>query len=321
MKRFDLITLGGATEDVTALVDDFSLLDNSADPIRSKLIAFEYGAKVGLSDLHSSFGGGASNAAVAAARLGLKVAAHISLGHDNRGDRILRNMVAHKIDTRFIARSKGESGLSFIIKTPTHEHILFTHRGANDYLEINRKLSIALRKAKRVYISSLSGSWRGILKQIAETKARIAWNPGRLQLLAGYSVLRNFLQEVEILVLNKDEATELLISKPGVKKSSYSRTDLLRALSKMGPKLVLITEGGKGASLICDNKIYQQKSVAKKVVDTTGVGDAFAATFISYYDKHQDIARALRAAAKNAASVIGKAGAQNGLKTKSELGI
>ncbi len=321
MKRFDLITIGGATEDVTAVVDDYSLLDNSADPIRSKLIAFEYGAKVGLSDLHSSFGGGASNAAVTAARLGLKVAAHICLGHDNRGDRMLRNLAVHKIDTRFIIRSKGESGMSFIIKTPSHDHILFTHRGANDNLEINRKLSIALRKAKRVYISSLSGSWRAVLKAVGESGGHIAWNPGRLQLLAGYSALKNFLQQVEILVLNKDEATELLISKPGVKKSSYSRTDLLRALSKMGPKIVLITEGGKGASLISENKIYQQKSVAKKVVDTTGVGDAFAATFVSYYDKTGDIVRSLRAAAKNAASVVSKSGAQHGLKTKSELGI
>lgn len=321
MKRFDLITIGGATEDVTAVVDDYSLLDNSADPIRSKLIAFEYGAKVGLSDLHSSFGGGAANAAVTAARLGRKVAAHISLGHDNRGDRMMRNLVVHKVDTRFITRSKGESGMSFIVKTPSHEHILFTHRGANDNLEIHRKLSVALSKATRVYVSSLSGSWRGILKQIAETKAHIAWNPGRLQLLAGYSALKNFLQDVEILILNKDEATELLISKPGVKKSSYSRTNLLRALSKMGPKIVLITEGGKGASLIFENKVYVQKSVAKKVVDTTGVGDAFATTFVTYYDKYHDINRALRAAAKNAASVVSKPGAQQGLKTTAELGV
>ncbi len=321
MKRFDLITIGGATEDVTAVVDDYSLLDNSADPIRSKLIAFEYGAKVGLSDLHSSFGGGAANTAVCAARLGLKVAAHICLGHDNRGDRVMRNLIVHKVDTRFITRSKGESGLSFIVKTPSHEHILFTHRGANDNLEIHRKLNVALRKATRIYVSSLSGAWRGILKQIAETQAHIAWNPGRLQLLAGYSALKNFLQEVEILILNKDEATELLISKPGVKKSSYTRTDLLRALSKMGPKIVLITEGKKGASLIFENKMYIQKSMAKKAVDTTGVGDAFAATFVSYYDKTHDIARSLRAAAKNAASVVSKPGAQHGLKTKNELGV
>ncbi len=321
MKRFDFISIGGATEDVTAVVDDYSLLDNSADPIRSKLIAFEYGAKVGLSDLHSSFGGGAANTAVCAARLGLKVAAHISLGHDNRGDRIMRNLVTHKINTRFVVRSKGESGLSFIVKTPSHEHILFTHRGVNDRLEISNKLLSAMRKARRVYVSSLSGSWRMVIKQIGDSAARIAWNPGRLQLLAGYSTLKNFLQEVEILILNKDEATELLISKPGVKKSSYSRTDLLRALSKMGPKIVLITEGKKGASLIFENKIYIQKSVAKKAVDTTGVGDAFAATFVSYYDKTHDIARSLRAAAKNAASVVSKPGAQHGLKTKSELGI
>ena len=85
--------------------------------------------------------------------------------------------------------------------------------------------------------------------------------------------------------------------------------------------MVLITEGAKGAAAICENKIYQQKSVAKKVVDTTGVGDAFAATFISYFDKDQDISRALRAAAKNAASVIGKPGAQHGLKTIRELGL
>lgn len=321
MKKFDVITIGGATEDLTAQVDDYSILDNSSDPLRSKLIAFEYGAKVGLNDLQASFGGGAANTALAFARLGNKVAAHICLGKDERGARIKFNLSAHKIDTRFLAQSNKATSLSFIVKTPKQEHILFTFRGANDDLEISRKLSAALRKAKRVYISSLSGSWRVVLKAIGETKAKIAWNPGRLQLVAGYAALKGFLQNVEIMILNKDEATELLISKPGERKTSYSRSELLRSLAKFGPEIVVITEGAKGAAAIFNKKIFSQKALSSKIIDTTGVGDAFAATFVASYDKHKDVAKALRAAAKNSASVLAKPGAQHGLKSAAELAL
>ncbi len=319
MKRFDVITIGGATEDLIAMVDDYVMINNATDPLRTKLVAFEYGAKIGITDLHSGFGGGAINSALAFTRLGKKVAVHACLGEDERGDRILQNLLKHKIDTRFTLRHAGASGLSTIVKTAANDHVIFTYRGANDYLEIHSSLLRAMQKAKRVYVSSLTGPWRNALKKIMDSKANIAWNPGRVQLSAGYSVLKQFLEKTEILILNKDEATQLYVSQQGIKKGNYSIQQLLRALTKYGPRIVVITNAGKGASAMSNKTIYNQKSLSSKVVDTTGVGDAFAATFVASFDMHHDISRALLVAAKNAASVLTKAGPHHGLKTAAEL--
>ena len=69
--------------------------------------------------------------------------------------------------------------------------------------------------------------------------------------------------------------------------------------------------------LIFDNtpeKIYHQSIVkVKKVVDTTGAGDAFASSFLGEYLKKDSIEAGLKFGAENASSVIQKLGAQNGL--------
>jgi len=321
MKRFDVVTIGGATEDIAFTVDDYVLLDNTADPLRQKLVGFEYGSKIGVTDTRLSFGGGAANTAVSFARLGKKTATVIAVGKDDRGEHIIKNLKNHAINCRSIERVSGNSGMSFILLTKSGEHVLFTDRGVNDKLAINRAAVKLIKKAKRVYLSSLSGTWKAVLSDIFEHDALVAWNPGRKQLSAGFSVLKPFLERTDILILNKDEALELVLSKRGEARRSESTSYLLKKLRSFGPRIVVITEGAKGAHGFDGTKIYKQAARKEKVVDTTGVGDAFASAFVAVYDTRGDIVKALRCAMKNAASVVSKPGAQHGLLSARQLGI
>ncbi len=321
MKRFDVVSVGGATEDVAFTVDDYVLIDNERDPLRQKLVGFEYGSKIGVSDTRLSFGGGAANTAVSFARLGKKTAAIIAVAKDERGERIIKNLKNHSIDCRAIERNIGNSGVSFVLQVKTGEHVLFTHRGVNDKLVIIRSAAKVLKKAKRIYLSSLTGLWKPVLNDIFKNQCPIAWNPGRKQLSAGYSVLKNFLEQTDTLILNKDEALELVLSRRGETKKSAATSYLLKKIYSFGPRLVVITEGVKGAQVFDGKKVYKQSVVKSKVVDTTGVGDAFASAFIASYDTHGDIVKALRCAAKNSASVVSKPGAQHGLLSARQLGL
>lgn len=321
MKRFDVVTVGGATEDIFFTVDDYVMIDNARDPLRQKLVGFEYGSKIGVSETRSAFGGGAANTAVCFSRLGKKTAAIIAVGHDERGLRIIDNLKKHKIDCQCLEKADKPSGVSFVLKTLDGEHVLFTHRGANDRLMINRAARKALAKAKRVFLTSLTGSWKTIASQVFDSGRPIAWNPGRAQLAAGFNALKTFLAKTDILILNKDEAIELVLSHPKESGDNETSPYLLKKLYSFGPRLVIITEGARGAYAYDGQKIYKQGIVKVKVVDTTGVGDAFGATFVAALDSGQTIAQALRAGMKNTASVLTKAGAQHGLLGARQLGL
>ncbi|MCX6793041.1 MAG: carbohydrate kinase family protein [Candidatus Falkowbacteria bacterium] len=316
LRKYDFITIGGATEDIFFTVDDYLMLNDQK--LHERVVGFEYGSKVGIKDMHYSFGGGASNTAIALAKLGFKVAAVVSVGDDDAGQRMINNLLKHKVDCRFVQREAGKSGRSLVLKTASGDHVLFTYRASNGLLKINHKLSKKLENAKRLYLTSLSGAWREILKEVFSTKTKIAWNPGRKQLAVGYNGLKNFLALTDILILNKDEAVELLMP---LTKKVLPVSMMLKKLYKSGPKIVIITEGRRGASVFDGKKIYKEKATTHKAIDTTGVGDAFGSTFVAAFDYHNNISRALKLAMKNSGSVVTKLGAQNGLLSREKIGF
>jgi len=321
MKKYDVITIGGSTEDFYFTVDDYNVINNQADPLKNKLIAFEYGSKVGIKNISASFGGGAANTALAFTKLGFKTAVLTAIGEDEEGASIMDNFKKHKVDCRFVKIEAGaRSGQSLVLKTISNDHVLFTYRGANDKLTISRSLEKKIAKAKRLYLASLTGDWKKIINSVVNSEVKLAWNPGRKQLAAGYSVLKQFLAKTEILVLNKDEATELVISATK-NKTIVPLNIILRKLRSFGPKIVVVTEDVKGAVAFDGKKMYRQPAIKTKAADTTGVGDAFAATFVAALDHGLNITKALKLAAKNSASVVAKPGAQHGLLSKAQLGL
>jgi len=319
MKKYDIITIGGATEDTSFTINDYKVLDNYSQN-KEKLMAFAYGQKIGIKETSKSFGGGAANVAVACARLGLKTLIIAAVGQDEEGKRIYNNLVKHKIDVRLLQTEHGaRSSISFVLKTLSNDHVLFTYRGANDQLIIDRQTEKKLTKATRLYLASLTGAWRDVLAKVMATKAKIAWNPGWAQLAAGFSILKPWLLKTDILILNKDEALELYLSSSKDKKV-IALNLMIRKIHSFGPRIVVITEGLKGALAFDGKKMIRQKAFKVKAIDTTGVGDAFGATLVASLDHGFSLEQALKFAAKNAANVVTKAGAQNGLLGAHKLG-
>jgi sugar/nucleoside kinase (ribokinase family) len=289
--KYDIITIGGATEDISFFTNEGILIDNKKDPLRQKLLAFEYGAKIKIDKAVSTFGGGAANAAVCFSRLGFKTASLMSIGDDERGDKILKHLQKEKISTEFIQKNKKlETGYSFILVGPSNEHIVFSNRGANEKLKVKSlpagKAGAKLKVAKWVFISSLSGDWNNNLKEIFKiNNSKIAWNPGHRQIIGGIKLLKPFLAKTQVFQVNKDEALELCMSSDKIngkdKACIYDTEHLLKILKSYGPKIVVITEGAKGAKCFDGQKIYTEKAVKKKVLNTTGVGDAFGSSFVA----------------------------------------
>ena len=315
-KKCDIVAIGGATEDQFFSVDDYVMINNGSDLLRKKVLGFEYGAKIGILELDTAFGGGAANVSVAAARLGLKTAIVASLGADARGNAIARNLKANGVDIRALeALPKQQSGLSYILMSPRHDHIVFTYRGANDGLRLSPAALKLMKDARYTYLTSLSGNWEKIAKAVFAASDRVVWNPGRQQLAAGYRKLKPFLVRTDILICNRDEALELALSYEKISAKQDDPRYLLGVLKSFGPRIVIITNGGHGADAFDGHAHYYQKATSvRRVIDTTGVGDAFGASFVAGLELYGgDMKKSLALAAKNAAAVVATQGAQSGL--------
>ncbi len=76
--------------------------------------------------------------------------------------------------------------------------------------------------------------------------------------------------------------------------------------------LIVVTHGAAGSTALLRGTRVRAPAVAvppSECVDTTGCGDAFQAAFVVSYVRDRDVARALRAGAKHAATVVRQLGA------------
>lgn len=331
MFKFDIVTIGSAVKDVTFYTDQGRVILTPQNLTSQKMLAFEYGAKISAVDSFQGFGGGAANSAITFARLKYKTAIVACVGQDETGREIINNFKKEKINTNFIQQNpKKSTALSFIIATAKKEkeHIVFTDRGADEHLFYDPKITSKIN-TKWFYMTSLCGkACSKNLNEIfsfAKTKRiKIAWNPGGVQIQSGKRSLAPFLKQTNVLILNKDEAIELVLSgiKLGRKNPNHLNRPiyLLNILHEWGPKIILITDGKKGAYAYDGKKIYKAKILNTKVVDTTGVGDSFGSAFIAgLIDTRGQIQPSLRWGMINSGSVVAKVGAQNGIVTLKKL--
>ncbi len=318
---YDIICLGGLTLDISLFSKEGVLIDNRQDLLKQELLAFESGAKIKVDKFHYLFGGGAANSALNFALAGFKVACVSRVGQDAAGQAIVDNLKKANVAIPFISKDKKlVSSSSFIIISTSGERIIFSSKSASENLTLHKSAKLAISRAAWLYITSLPKNWKKLTKDLFSLKTvKIAWNPGALQYKGGLKAIAWFLKRTNVLLLNHDEAIELVMSDAKYENKGpafFNNTHkLLKIIYQYGPKIVVITKGKKGADAYDGQKIYQQKIFKKdRVVDTTGVGDAFNSSLIAALELWDDLDLALKLAAKNASNKVGHLGAQNGLK-------
>lgn len=311
---YDIVTIGSITKDLIAFTNEGLVIKNPSDPFRQKLLTFEIGAKIYFNKIYFANGGGAGNTAVSFAKLGLKSAIISRIGNDTYGQEIISDLKKRKIETKFIQKDKKEKTAFSFILTFKKEHTIFSYRGALNNLKLNKK-EIKKIKTKWFYISPLTcPKWEEIFNFLFEKKANFSWNPGLTQIRAGIRKIKKFLKRTNILILNDDEARELVYYLTKKRKNLYKIKYLFRKINEIGVKNIAITCGEKGAYAFDGKTLYHKPALKVKLINSTGAGDAFASAFTaSLFYKPNDLKRALFWGIKNSASVIKKIGAQKGL--------
>jgi ribokinase len=314
---FDIITFGSATVDI--FVDTFDR--KKLTPIQKKmnynhLIAYPVGEKIIAKDLNITIGGGGTNTAVTFQRFGLKTAYCGSLGDDYYGE-----IIQHFIDQegiKFIGhKTPKRTSTSIILDSIDHDRTVLTYKGASNYLTFNR-IKKNLLCAKIFYFSSLIEdafeTQKKILNVAKKDNIKIAFNPSIYQAKKGKK-LWDFLKETEYLILNKEEAQELLENNsPHIKEL----LKLLQSKLKNKASIVIITDGKNGAYCYFGSEYLRIIPSNVNVIETTGAGDAFASAFVAGMVLDTGIEKSLKLAMANAESVVSNRGAKEVILTLKE---
>ena len=121
--------------------------------------------------------------------------------------------------------------------------------------------------------------------------------------------VRRILRSVNILIMNQQ-------GWEAIKRSSDSTP---ASLTKLGPDIVIVTEGIEGCTVYTKDESYTMPAYKVRVVDTTGAGDAFAAGLIAALLEEKSLRECARYALAVSAISVTKKGARNGLPTRSEV--
>ncbi len=267
--------------------------------------------------------GNASNAAVAAARLGVSSAFRAYVGRDAYGAQCLEVLKKEGVDTEYVEQQEGKfTNYHYVLWYESQRTILVKHE------QFEYRVPTLAQAPKWLYLSSLGENslpyhhaLMDMLKKYPETK--LAFQPGTYQInfsehwVNHKDDMADVYARTEIFFCNKEEA-ERILDKP----AGSDMKDLLHSIKALGPKNVVITDDTRGcyaidqagAMLHCPR--YPDP---KPPYEITGAGDALASTTTVALSLGKDLATALMWGSTNASAVLQKIGAQEGLLTRPEL--
>jgi ribokinase len=343
------LTVGGAMIDTIAIIPSDRIERMTMRNAESSFLLLEEGRKTEALDISTHVGGGAVNAAVAMARLGLDVATLVKLGKDARAETVLARLMQEGVSTRWAVRDgRAPTGASVLVASHERNAAIFTFRGANTLLE-ERDLREEAFAVDLVYISSLSNesadAFPAIVRRAKANRAVVATNPRVRQLSSRGGAFQESLALIDILAVNSLEADVLVpalvarfgegghalgfaqgeepprLALRGLASGGLemSLAGFFAAVCQLGPRYVVVTDGRHGAWLACKDWIHHCPVPPTDVAGTAGAGDAFNATFAGHIALGRPPAEALRSAALNAASVVSHIDTQTGLLAREAI--
>jgi ribokinase len=258
------------------------------------------------SDLATHPGGKGANQAVAAARLGGRVAFLGRAGTDGHGDLVRDTLRRDGVDIEYLITTPGPNGVALITVDPSGDNSIIVAPGANARVT-ERDVAAArpLFAAASVVSLQLEIPQDAVLaaaRIAAEEGARVVFN-----LSPAAAVPDELIALCDPLVVNEHEAEFLGDARPA-------------GLLARGARSVVITRGADGAVVADADGVTEVPSPRADVVDTTGAGDAFTGALCLRLARGDDLTTAARLAARVGAAAVRKAGAQSSFPTLDELG-
>lgn len=312
--HFDLLSIGDATIDTF-----FTPLESETLCTIDKkkcFIAFSYGDKIPVKNLEFSIGGNAANNAVGVKRLGINDAIVLTMGDDSVGNMIVDRLKQEGVNLTYVIQQPGTSSNYSTIVNYSGERTIFVYHAPRSY-----EFPVQLPAVPWVYLTSMGESFRPFYNHFVDwlkknPSVKLAYNPGTWQIRDGAET-KEVMSMAHIIYVNREETEKLT----NFGESLGKERDLLIALSKLGPKVCVVTDGGNGAFAYdsVNGKFLKVGVLPVDAYERTGAGDAFGSGMLSALIHGRPLDEALLWGTCNSSSVIGYTGSQKGLLKVEEM--
>ncbi len=313
--NLDLLSIGDCNMDAFINPSESESLCN----INTKecLIAFSYADKIPVKSLDFSVGGNAANNAVGASRLGIKCGLVLTLGDDSIGNQIVESLKKEEVDLTYVIQQPATNSNFNVVLTYSGERTIFTYHAPRSY-----EFPVQLPRVSYVYLTSMGESYMPFYNHMVEwllknPEIKLVFNPGSWQLKEKSETVDKVMKLAHTIFVNKQEAEKLT----GFAAKDFVSRELLLALSALGPKVSVITDGGVGAYAFDGANFFHCPPLPVDAFERTGAGDAFGSGFLSAQIKGKSLDECLVWGSVNSASVIGYTGAQRGLLKENDIDI
>lgn len=316
MSQMDVLCVGDVVTDAF-----IKLLDDRAEVQETKqgpVLVMPFAMKIPFdhSEVLNAVGN-SPNAAVNFAKLGLKSGLVANVGGDSAGRDIINTLDLADVDTRHIRiHPKKKSNYHYVLWYKEERTILIKHEEYDYSWPHLTKKEIP----KWIYFSSISKNAMDFHDDLADwlenhPEVNLAFQPGTFQMEAGLQRMKRIYNRSQIAAMNREEAAYVT---GGDHKDIH---DLFDRLHKLGPQVVLISDGPDGSYASDGNNRFKMPIYPdpKPPFERTGAGDAFTSTFVASIIMGNTIDGALQWAPISSMNVVQHVGAQAGLLSEKEL--
>lgn len=311
-EQIDFLAIGDIVTDAFIRVTDAKVITDTDGS--TPLLAFRYGDKVPFDSMEEVKAvGNSANAAVSAARLGLKSALIAHVGNDAQGKDCIDELTRNNVSSHYVGIHDG---------IPTNYHYVLWHGVERTILVKHALFPVRLpalsTAPKMLYLSSLGDHTEQYHAEIADfikahPEMKVVFQPGTFQMKLGTEALKDIYANSYAFFCNFEEA-QLITKNP-----THDVKELIAALHALGPKLVFVTDGIKGAYASDGTTVWFMPVYPHDPYERTGAGDAFASTVSAALLMGLPIEEAVKWGPVNSMSVVQYVGAQKGLLSKESL--
>ncbi len=260
-------------------------------------------------------GGGGTNVAVGLHRLGEAVKMITRIGSDDLGEVMEKQLEREAVDLSMLQKGEGKTGLSVVLVSSDGERSIVTYRGESGLIDPKEIKWAEVKKADWIQVSSLGGDITFVEDLVAfalENGIKIGVNPGKKELDQKERLLK-LLPKFDFFNVNRQEASLLL----GI--DFENEKEMVVKLSDLGARILAITDGKRGASVVVNRRWLKMETFPVSSVDDTGAGDAFVSGVVAGILQNKKPEEFLKMGLANGSSEVTKLGAKDGLLSKQEM--
>ncbi len=295
----DLISIG-------SIAVDFYFKGSSLT-FKNKRFQLAIGGKYNVDFFKLLIGGGGVNVAIGASKNGLRSAVMGTIGDNFFKPFIIESLKKHKISYKLCDIVKNYFNLSAILLMENGERSIIHYATPKQRLFDHGIRINQLRQAKIVYLGNLPDvsleQKLKILKFLRKNSILNVLNLGVSDCRRPKNQLLPLLKHVDILIINGHEFAELV--KAQYQDIYFHENVVNHYIPLLHSSLVVVTEGKKGSYAYYKGKVYHQKAYpVDEIIDTTGAGDGYTASFIAEYFRSKNIEKAMDKGAKYSSVIL-----------------